>query len=122
VTSCATSARALIGVGAFQVWNYYPAYQYGSTAAGQLARLLDPELDIRFQNIQLSLYGYGGAAILGVIISAYCLSQKDTTETVLPEAPIPKPLDDALEIARNRFARGEITAEEFEEMKRRLSG
>jgi len=28
--------------------------------------------------------------------------------------------DEALEIARRRFARGEITAEEFEEVKKRL--
>ena len=110
-------------LGGNQAMTYYPTYQYGVTSAGRLARTLNPELDIRYQNIQLMLYGSIGAAILGVIAIAYCIIQdRDTTHTSLPEVPMPKVHDDALEIARNRYARGEISAEEYEEIKRKLSG
>lgn len=89
--------------------------------AGKLARTLDPSVDIRFQNIQLMFYGSIGAIILGFVSFAIALKQPDKIESALPETPILQSSDNALEIARNRFARGEITAEEYEDLKKRLS-
>ena len=111
----------IILVGASTFLNHYPAYQYGLTSAGKIARAIDPNYNIQFQNFQNAVYGSAGVVILGLILTASSLIMKETPEEKLPEAPKVIPLDDALEIARMRFARGEITAEEYEEIKRGLA-
>lgn len=54
-----------------------------------------------------------GLVVLGVVIATRLLGRPSSP-------PADKPLDKALEIARERLARGEINAEEFELIKKTL--
>ncbi|MCZ2110181.1 MAG: SHOCT domain-containing protein [Dehalococcoidia bacterium] len=72
-------------------------------------------------------WGWGGWLLTALMVAAFCAVLAALIFGLVrwagrrPLNPPPPAADSALQIVRERFARGEITEEEFERMTRRLS-
>ena len=65
---------------------------------------------------------FWGAIIAAVVYVVSRLSGRDTRSQDQGSAPADQPSSNALAILEERYARGEITRDEFEEMRRTLRG
>jgi putative membrane protein len=66
-------------------------------------------------------YGYGGFFMWILLIGAIILIVFLVTRPSKDKSNEPKPNESALDILKKRYARGEITKEEFEQMKQDLN-
>lgn len=73
------------------------------------------------------MYGYGGGIlwlvviILAVVAIYYLVMRSRSIHSSQGQVPAP-PTESAVDILKKRFARGEISKEEFDEMKNHLQG
>lgn len=70
----------------------------------------------------LLLLLFGALVVAGIVLLVVWAARAGTRhQTVAPTAGVPRP-DDAVRVARERFAKGEITQEEYENIVRALGG
>ena len=83
-----------------------------NTGLGQLGQMFSADITKNcreFGLLTLGIYGLGLIGIILIIVGAASRGSKEYEEE-----------DDSLEILRERYAKGEITKEEFEQMKKDL--
>jgi len=104
----------LIGLGG--VFIYWGQYQNCTSTVGKLARAFDRSFDSECQDNIGYFYLFSGSTVVGVL--AILVSRISNKSDVPEIRQVEK--DEALEVARMRYARGEITVEEFEKIKKQL--
>ena len=85
---------------------------------GQLGQLFSASGQQGCQQVKLMSYGVYGSGLIGIILLITGSVSSRGQKEIHYEREIP---DDALDILEKRYAKGEISKEEFDEMKKDLS-
>ena len=113
------SAFILIVISLFLASTLWDSYQMCTSTVGEIARALDPNVDSRCRDNIKRFYLFSGLGVLGLVVTLFSGSFSNSSKSRISETQ-QMGKDEAIEIARNRFARGEISAEEFEYIRKRL--
>ena len=105
----------LFFVGLIGVFTLWPTYQECISPVGKLARTFDPETELLCSTMMNYFYASGIGSLLGLVIIYFPQSNPQKSPDNIDEKD-----NGALEIAQRRLARGEITIEEYEELRKRL--
>jgi|APSaa5957512535_1039671.scaffolds.fasta_scaffold08746_5 putative membrane protein len=85
---------------------------------GQLGQLFSASGQQGCQQVKLMSYGVYGSGLIGIILLITGSVSSRGQKEIHYEREIP---DDALDILEKRYAKGEISKEEFDDMKKDLS-
>jgi len=107
--------------GAFGFGNSFQDYLYGLTPNGKWSRENYQSARIHYRNIDIIVYSSVSAIILGLFIVRNSVKMESQFDMTKHEVLNEKLQEDPLKIARIRFASGEITSEEYDDIKNRLA-
>ena len=110
----------LILAGAVGALVFLEAFQLCTSSYGEAARIFDSNINEMCSRNINRFYASVLGLVFGVVLTIVSLSLKDEKEAPVKIDVSGGSSKPALETARMRFASGEITAEEFDEIRRKL--